>query len=133
MSKAPYLHNDGSDCYTKDCSLGNTSIHAPRARSFSRASANLRLSRPVEVVAAPKRVINTYSFFNGDKQVRATSLEYAVKKTYGASARIGWNQQVPGRFQVLRWNAPYNAWDVLTEGYDGGEAVMGQENSEVGE
>ena len=49
MSKAPYRHSDGSDCYTKECSLGNVSVHAPRAGSFSRASANLRLTRPVEV------------------------------------------------------------------------------------
>ena len=105
----------------------------PELEASADTSANLRLSRPVEAIATPKRVINTYSFFNGDKQMRATSLGYAVKKTYGAPARIGWNQQVPGRFQVLRWNAPYNAWDVLTEGYDGGEAVQRQQNSEAGE
>lgn len=49
MSKAPYLHSDGSDCYTKDCSRGHVSVHAPVKSFFAQALAAKSLTRPVEV------------------------------------------------------------------------------------
>jgi hypothetical protein len=67
----------------------------------------------------PKREVIAHSFFtkDGTLHVRATSLKNAVKKTYGKAASIRPNRQVPGQFMVVKWNKPYNSYDVLTTGY----------------